>query len=145
MRLPAAEANANVDFQTARVDAGAGAGKIRIYDDTSRTTLLAELPLNDPAYTAGGVQGGGGAGLQPATPGRAWLDVTTAAVEDATPAATGTAAFADVVDSDNNIRQEGNVGLTSSGEFVELNSLSIQTTVPVQCTNGYLQTSLGAL
>ena len=145
MRLPTAERNAGADFWLGRINAGAAAGSIRVYTNDTRTTLLATLPLNDPGHTAAGVQGNAGIGTQPATPGVAWLDITSAAVEDPTPGNAGTAGFCDIIDSNANVRQEGSPGLIGSGSFVELSSLSIQTTVPVVATNGAITVPAGSL
>lgn len=132
-----------------RVDTGASPvtaqGYANIYDDSSKTTLLAEIPLNNPAYHAAGAQGDLGAGSQPATVGRAWLDCNTAEPEDSTPAASGTAAYCEIIDRDGNAVFDGTVGTTGSSEFVELNSLSIQTTVPIKLTNGSITVAQGSL
>jgi len=105
--------NAWLDDITTLIDAGAGAGKIRIYDGArpatggTATTLLAELTCTDPAAasSSGGV-------------------LTLSAIADDTSAdATGTATWFRVVDSNNTFVLDGDVG--TSGSDLNLNSTSI--------------------
>lgn len=91
-RLSNAARSAAADAVTALVNAGASAGKLRIYTGTqpagpgttTAETLLAEFTLNDPAYEA-------------AANGVANLDTTPALT--ATGLAAGTAGWFRVVDS----------------------------------------------
>lgn len=102
------------------IDAGAGAGKLRIYDGTQATdpdtaigaqVLLAELTYSDPAF---------GACADAAPGGRGTASAITA---DASANATGTATWFRVLDSNNVARFDGSVG-TSSADLV-LNTTSI--------------------
>jgi len=102
------------------LDAGAGAGKLQIYDgaqpagpDTAVTTQtkLAELTLSDPAFGAAADDNPGG---------KATADTVT---DDSSADATGTAAWFRAVDSDGNAIIDGSVG-TSDADLV-LDSVSI--------------------
>jgi len=107
--------NNQLNQVTSLVDAGSGAGKVRIYSGTppanvgtalSGNTLLAELTLTDPAASAasGGV-------------------LTFSAIADDTSAdATGTASFFRILDSDNNAVVQGTVG--TSGADINFDSVS---------------------
>lgn len=97
------------------VDAGAGAGLLRIYDGTRPATgaaittevLLAELTFTDPSFAAatGGV-------------------LTASAITDeASAPATGVATWFRVVDSNGVFVVDGNVG--TSGSDLNLNTTSI--------------------
>ena len=102
------------------LDAGAGAGKVRIYDGTKPAdtdaavtgqTLLAELTMSDPAFAA----------AVDAAPGGA---ATAGAITDDTSAdATGTATWFRAVDSNNVGVIDGSAG-TSNADLI-LDSVSI--------------------
>lgn len=119
-RISNAAAIAACDAIVDLVDAGAGAGKLRIYSGTQATdpdtaigaqTLLAELTFSDPAFGA----------CADANPGgRATASSITA---DSSADATGTATWFRVVDSNNVARFDGSVG-TSSADLI-LNTTSI--------------------
>lgn len=104
------------------LDAGAGAGKIRIYSGTrpatggTATTLLAELPLSDPAGTV--------------TNGVLTLSAIT---DDSSADATGTATWFRALDSDNTAVLDGDVG--TSGSDLNLVTTSIVATQPVEITS----------
>lgn len=109
------------------VDAGSGAGKLRIYDGTrpagpgtavSTQTLLAEVTLSDPAFGA-------------ASSGVAALSGTPLSV---TGAAAGTASWFRVVDSNNVAYVDGSVG-TSSADLI-LTTTTISVGLTVQITSG---------
>lgn len=107
---------ANDEF-LALIDAGSGAGKIRIR--SAADTLLAEVPLDDPAGTVNVTTG-----------------VLTLTIDgpDSSADATGTAAYCEVCDSDNNVllsipAQQGTAAV--SGKIV-LNTLSIVQGGPVE-------------
>lgn len=110
--------NAIVDAITARIDAGSGAGKLRIYTGSrpaspasaATGTLLAEFTLNDPSFGAG-------------ASGVATLDITPE-VADAAADNTGTAGYARFVDSDNNGRIDATVTATGGGGEVTCNTIS---------------------
>jgi hypothetical protein len=106
------DAQALIDAHTAvldLIDAGTGAGKIKLY--TAADSLLATLTLTDPAGTVHGTTG--------------QLTLTLAASQ--TGSADGTAAWAEVTDSDDNnvFSCDVSEGTSAvSGELV-LNSASI--------------------
>lgn len=117
-----AAANAVVDL----LDAGSGAGKLRIYDgskpagpDTavSTQTLLAELTFSDPAF------------------GNASNGVATASAitADSSANASGTASWFRALDSDNNAVFDGEVG--TSGSDLNLNSTAISSGAEVNVTS----------
>ena len=104
------------------IDAGAGAGKLRIYDGSrpatggSATTLLAELTLSDPCGTvSNGVL--------------TFSAITTDTAADAT----GTATWFRIVDSSNNAIIDGSVG--TSGADLNLATTSIVANAQVQITS----------
>lgn len=104
------------------IDAGAGAGFLRIYDGTrpskggTVTTLLAELTFSDPSGT---VSGG--------------VLTFNAVNQDPSANATGTATWARIVDSTGAFVADLSVG--TSGQDVNLNSTSIATGQVVQITS----------
>lgn len=106
------------------VDAGSGAGKLRIYDGTrpttggTVTTLLAEVTLNDPSFTvSSGV-----------------LTLVTSPALSGTAVATGTASWARLVDSADTFVMDLSVG--TSGQDINLATTSIVTSAVVQITSG---------
>lgn len=111
---------AALDSLVDRVDAGAAAGKVRIYSGTppadadtalSGNTLLAELAMSDPAFGAAADSGSG-------------ATATASAISnDASADATGTATFFRILDSDNNVVAQGAV--STSGAELNLNTVSI--------------------
>lgn len=108
------------DAFLALIDAGTGAGKVNYYDDAD--TLLATITFDDPAGTTSGVDGS--------------LTLSPSGL-DTSPAATGAAAYVEILDSDDNVIVSipviqgsapvvgycvmPNINITTSGE-VELNS-----------------------
>jgi hypothetical protein len=110
--------NAIVDAITARIDAGSGAGTLKIYTGSrpagpataASGTLLAEFTLNDPGFGAG-------------ASGVATLDITPE-VADASANATGTAGYARFADSDGNGRLDCTVTATGGGGEVTVNTTS---------------------
>ena len=118
--------NAMLDEITAEIDAGAGAGTLRIYSgsvpadaDTalSGNTLLAQLTMSDPsaASASGGV----------------WTASSITA--DSSADATGTASFFRILDSDANVVLQGTVG--TSGADLNLDSVSITSGDQVSVTS----------
>lgn len=95
------------------INAGSGAGKLRIYNGTrpstggSATTLLAELTLSDPCQAS-------------ITGGVLTFDTISS---DSSADATGTATWFRIVDSDNNFVCDGDVG--TSGADLNLNTTSL--------------------
>lgn len=111
--------NAIVAAITAQIDAGSGAGTLRIYTGsrpagpaTAATgTLLAEFTLNDPSFAA-------------PSGGAASLDISPE-VADSAANATGTAGYARFADSDGNGRLDCTVTATGNGGEITLNTTSI--------------------
>lgn len=105
--------NAILDAIDDDCNAGSGAAKLRFYDGTqpatggTATTLLAELPMSDPAFGA-------------ATSGALTAGSIT---DDSSANATGTATWFRIVDSDDNTVMDGTVG--TSGADINLNTTSI--------------------
>ena len=115
--------NSRADLIDDAVNAGAGAGLLRIYSGTrpatggTATTLLAELTFSDPAFgtAASGVLTG------------------SAITADSSANATGTATWFRVVDSAGTFVIDGDVG--TSGSDLNLNSTSISTGQNVSVTS----------
>lgn len=112
----AAKIAAHTEF-LALVDAGSGAGSIKIRD--SADVLLAQIPLDDPAGTVNGTTGQ----FTFAFDGR-----------DESANASGTAAYAEVCDSDGTVHlalptQAGSVAVSG---YLVLNTLTIVSGLPVE-------------
>ena len=103
---------------TALVDAGSGAGFLRIYDGTqpatggTATTLLAELTFSDPSFAA---------------PSSGQI-IGNSITADASANATGTATWFRVTDSD------GNAVMDAPIADLNLNTTSITSGVQVSCS-----------
>lgn len=115
--------NSRLNLIRDAIDAGAGAGKLRVYDGTrpatggTATTLLAELTFSDPS-----------------APNAASGVLTFSAITaDASADATGTATWCRVVDSTGAFVFDGSVG-TSNADY-NLNTVSITAGVQVSCTS----------
>ncbi|MES2211349.1 MAG: hypothetical protein V4515_14395 [Chloroflexota bacterium] len=110
-----------------QIDAGSGAGKLRIYTGSrpagpataASGTLLAEFTLSDPAFTT--------------SAGVATLDITPA-VQDASADNTGTAGYARFLDSDGNGRIDATVTATGGGGEVTCNTTAFVTGAVVTVT-----------
>lgn len=115
--------NNQLDEITALVDAGSGAGLIRIYSGSrpatggAETTVLAELTCTDPVAGA-------------ASSGQLTFSSIT---DDSSANATGTASWFRVMDSDTNAVIDGDVG--TSGSDLNLNSTSITSGGTVSITS----------
>lgn len=118
--------NNQLDELITLIDAGVGAGTVKIYDGAvpanvgtalSGNTLLAEPVLSDPCASAAS----------------AGVLTFSAITDDATPAAAGTASFFRICDSAGNAVIQGTVG--TSGADLNLTSVSIQTDTPVSITS----------
>ena len=116
-----AAAIAMCDAIVDRLDAGAGAGKLRIYSGSQPANpdvavgaqvLLVEFALGDPAF-------GAAADANPG--GRA----TANAIADVAAAVTGTASWFRALDSNNVAILDGDVTATGGGGDLTLNSVSI--------------------
>ncbi len=114
-RLSNAAASAAADAVVDLIDAGAGAGTIKIYDGTIPTNantaigaqvLLATLTFSDPAFGA-------------ASNGVATASAITS---DSSADATGTATWARIADSNGNTVMDVTVG--TSGEDINFNTVS---------------------
>lgn len=125
VQLPNASRSAAADAVVDRLDAGAAAGYLRIYDGTQAVNantavgaqvLLAELRFSDPAFGA-------------ASNGVATANAITA---DASANATGTATWFRALDSDSNVVFDGSVG-TASADLI-LNATAIQSGAEVSVT-----------
>jgi hypothetical protein len=124
--LVTAARNAHLDDINTRLNAGAGAAFMRVYDGTrpatggTATTLLAELTCSDPAApsASGGVL------------------TFSAITQDSSANATGTATWCRFVDSTGAFVMDGSVG--TSGADYNLNTTSITAGVAVSCTSGTL-------
>lgn len=122
MQLTTSARNAAVQGVGDLVDQGTTnpSGQCKVWD-SGKTTLLAEIVLNIPAF------------LAPAGGSRN-LDVSTT-VEDALANNTGTAAECEFIDRDGTVVMEGSCGLQGSGKDLQFNSLDLQQNVPVQITS----------
>lgn len=115
--------NSMLDAINTAINAGAGAGLVRIYDGTrpatcgTATTLLAELTCSDPACAA-------------ASGGVLTFSAITA---DSSANATGTATWFRVVDSTGTCVYDGNCG--TSGSDLNFNSTAISTGQQVSITS----------
>lgn len=128
VRLATATRNAMVTAWLDLLDAGSGAGKIRIYSgsqpasaqDSATGTLLAEITLNDPAFSKFG-----GVGTIDSDP----------ALTD-TVDSTGTAGWFRALDSDNNTVFDGAITATGGGGDLTLASTSLVAGGTVTITGG---------
>lgn len=113
--------NARLNAVRDQIDAGSGAGRLRIYDGTrpatggTATTLLAELTLSDPSFAA-------------AASGAITANSIT---EDSSADATGTATWFRVVDSDSNFVLDGSVAVSGSDLNLSSTAISSGATVSV--------------
>lgn len=123
-----AAAIAALDAIVDLVDAGAGAGTLRIYDGTppadadaalSSNTLLAQLTMSDPAFGA-------------ASDGTGEATVSASSITDDSSAdATGTASFFRLLDSDANVVFQGTCGTSDADLILDSTSISSGVTVSV--------------
>lgn len=120
--------NGWIDALITAINAGSGAGKIKIYDGTrpatggTATNLLATLTFSDPA--AGSASGG---------------SVTLSSItEDADADASGTATWARITDSDDNFVCDCSVTATGGGGDITLNATGITAGGIVRITSGTL-------
>lgn len=121
--LVTASRNAQLDDVRTRIDAGAGAGLLRVYDGSrpatggAATTLLAELTFTDPSAGS-------------AAAGALTFSAITA---DPSANASGTATWARMVDSTGAFVADGSVG-TAAADYI-LNTTTITAGVQVSCTS----------
>jgi hypothetical protein len=126
IRLNDAAANAALDAIKTRIDAGSGAGTIKIYTGTIPTnaatavgsqTLLGTLTFSDPS-----------------APSATARTLTFSAItQDSSADATGTAAWARIADSDGTTIFDCSVGSTS-GVVLQLNTTAINIGGPIAVT-----------
>lgn len=124
--LEVAARNAAADAVMALVDAGAGAGKLKIRTGAkpasggaSTGTVLASLTFSDPA-TGAAASG---------------VDTASAITQDSSADATGTAGHFEVTDSDDNVVFRGDVTATGGGGDMQLVTTAIVAGQPVQITS----------
>lgn len=119
VRLADAALQAAMDAVVDLIDAGAGAGTIKIYTASqpanadvaiSSQTLLATLTFSDPAFGATNSSG---------------VATASAITSDSSADATGTATWARIADSNGNTIFDCDVG--TSGATINLNSVAITT------------------
>lgn len=128
VRLPTGTVNAKADAAVDRLDAGSGAGMIRIYtgsqpasaNDAVSGTLLCTFTLADPAFGS-------------AVAGVATLASTP---RTATAVAAGTAGWFRAVDSTGSGVFDGSVTATGGGGQIELNTTTLSVGVDVELTSG---------
>lgn len=126
IRLNDAAANAALDAIRALIDAGAGAGTVKVYNGTIPTnaataigsqTLLGTLTFSDPSAASA-----------------ASRTLTFSAItQDSSADATGTATWARIADSDGNTIFDASIG-SGSGVVLQFNTTSIVIYGPVAIT-----------
>jgi hypothetical protein len=124
-RFPVVVRNALGDLLTDLIDAGAGAGKVRIYtgaqpasaDDAVTGTLLVDIPLPDPAFAA-------------------WASGTAAMNNPAAVNATttGTAGYFRILDSNNVKVMDGSVTTVGGGGELEVSTTAFVSGTPIDIT-----------
>ncbi len=128
-RVSTAVRNAMLDAARGLLDAGAGAGKLRIYTGSqpgggpsasATGTLLVEIALNDPAFDA-------------AASGAAAADVSPALSALAT--ATGTAGWARLLDSNNVAIVDGSVTGSGGGGNLIIDNTAVVSGAAVSITS----------
>lgn len=127
LRISDALAHTQLDAIKTAIDAGAGAGIIRVYTASqpagpgtaiSSQTLLGTLTFTDPS-----------------APGASSRTLTFSAVtEDSIADATGTIAWCRVLDSNGVAIFDGDATATGGGGFFQFNSLSITAGGPIRMT-----------
>lgn len=133
-RLPTAARNAACDAIVDRIDAGAAAGTLELRtgpqpssaNNAATGTLLATFTLPDPCF------GNAAAGT-----------ATANAITSVLAAATGTAGWFRVKDSDGNSVVDGSVTATGGGGDLELNAVAVTATVAVTITAWTVTMSAG--
>jgi len=126
LRLATSARNAAVKGVTDAIDAGSGPGTIKIYSGSQPATpataasgtLLATIVLGDPAFAA--PANGVATGADPAA---------------VNAAATGTASWCRVADSDGNAVLDGDVTASGGGGFMQLSSTALTSGTPVDITS----------
>ncbi len=109
--------NASVDARVDLIDAGSGAGKVKIL--TSGDALLCTITLADPAFGSASSGSASASGLP----------------KSATASGTGTAAKYQVTDSDDNVIWSGTCSASGGGGDMILDSTSITSGQTVAITS----------
>jgi hypothetical protein len=136
LELPTASRNAACDAVVDRCEGGTPPALIRVYTGTkpgannaATGTLLAQFTCSNPAFTA-------------AVTGTATLDITPALT--ATGLANGTAGWFRIVTGATIATViDGTVTVTGGGGDLELNTLSVTTSIPVEITGGTVTMGVG--
>ncbi len=124
-KFSTAARNAAVNAWTALIDAGSGAGKLRIYTgsqpaggpgDAATGTLLVEIPLADPSFAA-------------ASGGSASADIDP--VPSASASNTGTAGWGRILDSNNTAIIDGSVSASGGGGDFIVNTTAVSSGLAV--------------
>lgn len=131
VRISGAARQAAMNAIAALLNTG-GAGTLRVYsggvpatpDTAASGTLLAELPLSNPAFA--NADGNGQA-------------VGNSVTDDADPLAAGVIGYVRLVNGSNVAVMDLEAGLTGSGQDIEFDSLNVQLNVPVRVTQLILQ------
>lgn len=126
LRIPIAARNAAADAVVALIDAGPGAGTVKIYtgsqpttaNDTETGTLLATIALADPAF--GAASSGVATATDPAS---------------VNASATGTAGWFRVEDSTGANVMDGDCTVTGGGGSMTLSTTSLVSGSPVDITS----------
>lgn len=124
--IATATRNARLNAITTKIDAGSGAGLLRIYNGSrpatggAATTLLAQLTFSDPSASAAA----------------SGILTFSAITSDSSADATGTATWARILDSDLNIIMDCSVG--TSGADINLNTTSITLGALVSVTSAII-------
>jgi hypothetical protein len=134
--LAVTSAQASADAVVDKVDAGSAAGTLKIYSgsqpatpETAPTgTLLVTFTLNDAAFGSADSTGTAALVVSPAI--------------SATAAASGTAGYGRIADSDGNAVFDGEVG--TSGAVFNLTTTAIVSGQTVDCNSGSYQQPTGA-
>jgi hypothetical protein len=132
LRLSTATRNALANAIKTAIDAGSGAGTIKIYtgsqpatpQDAATGTLLATISFGDPSF------GAASSGV-----------ITANAIAQVNASDTGTAGYARIADSDGNTVMDVDVG--TSGATINLNTTSIVSGGPVSITSATITVPQG--
>lgn len=119
--------NDRLDLLSDAIDAGTGAGTLKIYDGTrpatggTVTTLLATITFSNPSVPAAATGG---------------ILTFGTFVDETNAPASGTATWARAADSDATFVCDMSVGGPSSGEDIELDNVTISSGTTVSVTSG---------
>lgn len=133
IRLPIATRNAMSNTMTTQVDAGAGAGLVKVYsgsqpasaDVAATGTLLATFTLNDPSFGTSAA-------------GTITLDVSPTVTT--TGAAAGDAGWFRATDSTGATVMDGSVTVTGGGGDMTMSTITVSVGLTLQLTAGTITT-----